>query len=33
MKQLTKSWINLILLVTTMVINGLGAFCLINGLS
>ena len=33
MKRLTKSWINLIFLFITLIINGLGAFGLINGLS
>lgn len=33
MKGKTKAWINAILLVFTLVINGLGAFGLINGLS
>lgn len=33
MNRLTKAWINLILLVMTLVINGLGAFGFFNGLS
>lgn len=33
LSQLTKAWINLILLVMTLVVNGLGAFGLFNGLS
>ncbi|WP_373471495.1 hypothetical protein [Carnobacterium alterfunditum] len=33
MKQKTKTYINAILLVITLIINGMGAFGLINGLS
>ncbi|MBI4856689.1 MAG: tryptophan-rich sensory protein [Acetobacterium woodii] len=33
LNQLTKAWINLVLLVMTLVINGLGAFGFFNGLS
>lgn len=33
MNRLTKSWLNLILLMMTLVINGLGAFGFFNGLS
>ncbi|MBC3887360.1 hypothetical protein GH810_03430 [Acetobacterium paludosum] len=33
MNRLTKSWIGLILLMSTLVINGLGAFRFFNGLS
>lgn len=33
MKSKTKSWINAILLIVTLLINGMGAFGLINGLS
>ena len=33
LNQLTKAWINLVLLIMTLVINGLGAFGLFNGLS
>ncbi len=33
MKRSTKAWVNLILLALTLVVNGLGAFGVINGLS
>ena len=33
MNRLTKAWISLVLLASTLVINGLGAFGLFNGLS
>ncbi|OXS25706.1 MAG: hypothetical protein BI182_16535 [Acetobacterium sp. MES1] len=33
MKRLTKAWISLILLISTLVINSLGAFGIFNGLS
>ncbi len=33
MKNKTKSWINAILLIATLIFNGMGAFGLINGLS
>lgn len=33
MKLITKSWINAMLLVLTLVVNGLGAMGVINGLS
>lgn len=33
LNRLTKAWINLILLVITLVVNGLGAFGVFNGLS
>ncbi|PTQ81404.1 hypothetical protein C8U37_1221 [Trichococcus patagoniensis] len=33
MKLKTKSWINAILLIFTLIVNGMGAFGVINGLS
>ncbi|MFW6249280.1 MAG: TspO/MBR family protein [Bacteroidota bacterium] len=33
MKRITKSWLNAILLVITLIVNAMGAFGLINGLS